>query len=73
MANTKEWKHAPDEELNGASEVLFTCQGKKPDESHLKQAIESWLSDKKSFHWDQEPLRGNNWSQVMWKSSENCK
>ena len=67
MAKTKYWRHADPEDLNGASECLYATQGEKPGEIHMKMAIESWLSERNQFDWDKQ--KGNNYSNVMWKST----
>jgi len=70
LAKTTYWRHAETEQLNGASEVLFATKGDKPDQDHMKQAIDSWLAERNQFDWERNPLKGNNYTNIMWKSAQ---
>ena len=40
------------------------------EQNFFIDAIESWLTEKKKFSFDEKPLKGNNWTQIIWKSAE---
>lgn len=73
MATTRYYQKSPEDERNGASECVYATHGEKGTEDHMKMAIESWLSEKNKFSWDASPLKGNNYTNVMWKASQMSK
>merc|ERR1711957_300111 len=70
LVDTTYYKRAPVEELNGAGECLYASRGGEANMNHMKLAIESWIGEKRQFSWDSKPLKGNNYSEVMWKSAK---
>ena len=64
------------------NENYFTCnrfstfetgKGQKGTEDHLKMAIESWLSERNKITFAGDTNRGNNYSNIMWKSTTSSK
>jgi len=54
-------------------ECLYASRGGEANMNHMKLAIESWIGEKRQFSWDSKPLKGNNYSEVMWKSAKKSK
>jgi len=55
---------------NGADECLYASRSDDLSSNHMKNAIDSWMGEKRTFSWEKKPLTGNSYTTIIWKSAK---